>query len=74
MDIAYTPYMTSLDHLQSQFMWDKRPHLADWYERLKGRASYGKAVVEWLNASYLSLMEEKRKETQPKIKSILGMS
>ena len=39
-DIAYTPYAVRLDHLQLQGMWDRRPHVAGWYDRLTGRPSF----------------------------------
>src|SRR3990167_1921138 len=36
-DIGYAPYITRLDHLQLQFLWDKRPHVPAWYDRLRER-------------------------------------
>ena len=34
-DIGYAPYILRLDHLQLQFLWDKRPHVAAWYDRVQ---------------------------------------
>ena len=39
-DIGYAPYITRLDHLQLQFLWDKRPHIPDWYDCLRERRGY----------------------------------
>jgi glutathione S-transferase len=40
-DIALTPYVTRLDMLSMSEMWTKcRPHLADWFERIKARPTY----------------------------------
>lgn len=39
-DVGYAPYITRLDHLQLQFLWDKRPHVPAWYERLMERRAY----------------------------------
>ena len=70
-DIAYIPYMIRLEHLQLQILWDSRPRVASWYAHLRERSSFRAAITEWLNQAYLPLMEEKGKEAQPKIKTIL---
>lgn len=72
-DIAYAPYLTRLEHLQLQMMWTRRPRLADWYSRLKLRPGYKIGIGEWLNFSYLTLMEEKGKEAGARIKAILNL-
>jgi glutathione S-transferase len=51
-DIGYAPYITRLDHLQLQFLWDKRPHIPDWYDRLRERHGYTEAFEKWFNANY----------------------
>ena len=52
-------------------MWKHRPRREDWFVRIKTRAGYRAAIGEWLNASYMPLMEEKGAEAQPRIKAIL---
>ena len=71
-DIGYAPYATRLDHLQLQFLWDKRPRFAAWYERLLERRSYKEALEDWFNASYLPLMKEKGTEVQERVKTIVA--
>ncbi|MDH3445689.1 MAG: glutathione S-transferase family protein [Deltaproteobacteria bacterium] len=71
-DIGYAPYATRLDHLQLQFLWDQRPRFAAWYDRLRERRSYKNALEDWFNPGYLPLMEEKGKESQARIKAIVG--
>ncbi|MFQ5851140.1 MAG: glutathione S-transferase family protein [Candidatus Binatia bacterium] len=73
-DIAYAPYMTRLEHLQLEAMWEKRPCIARWFERLKERAGYQAGIGEWLNSSYLTLMKEKGIEVRPLIKDILSLA
>jgi glutathione S-transferase len=73
-DIGYAPYITRLDHLQLQFLWDKRPHVPEWYERLRERRGYAEAFDKWSNASYLSLMKEKGIEARNKVKAIVDAS
>lgn len=71
-DIGYAPYVMRLDHLQLQFLWDKRPHVPAWYERLQERRAYKEGLEDWLNASYLSLMKEKGAEVQSRVKTIVA--
>ena len=71
-DIGYAPYATRLDHLQLQFLWDKRPHFAAWYERLLERRAYKEGLEDWFNASYLPLMKEKGAEVLPRVKAIVA--
>ena len=40
-EVNLTPYIVRLDHLQLAWMWDKRPLVASWYERIVARASAG---------------------------------
>lgn len=71
-DIAYTPYLTRFDHLQILGVNDKRPHLMDWYERIKARPNYEPAMRKWFSPKYLPLMEEKGKEAWPKVQEIIA--
>jgi glutathione S-transferase len=71
-DIGYAPYITRLDHLQLQFLWDKRPHIPAWYNRLLERRGYKEGLEDWFNASYLSLMKEKGAEFQSQVRAIVA--
>jgi glutathione S-transferase len=71
-DIGYAPYVTRLHHLQLQFLWDKRPHIPAWFDRLLERHAYKEGLEDWFNASYLALMKEKSAEVLPRVKAIVG--
>lgn len=71
-DVGFAPYVARLDHLQLQFLWDKRPHVAVWYDRLRERRAYNEALEKWFNAKYLPLMKEKGLEAQERIKQIVS--
>jgi glutathione S-transferase len=71
-DSAYTPYLTRYEHLQLLGVLDKRPKVADWYERIKARPSYDLAMCKWFNPTYLPLMEEKGNEAWPRVKEIIA--
>lgn len=71
-DIGFAPYVTRLDHLQLQFLWDQRRHIPEWYDRLRERRAYSEALEKWFNAAYLPLMKEKGTEAQARVKAIVG--
>lgn len=47
-DAAATPYVWRLDKLKLTPMWDKRPGVAAWFERIRSRPSFKKAVDDWV--------------------------
>lgn len=73
-DTSYAPYITRLDHLQLQFLWDRRPHILQWYDRLRERRSYGEAFDGWPNQAYYQLMKEKGLEARDRVKAIVSAS
>ena len=72
-DIGYAPYMTRLEHLQLAPMWDKLPKVADWFGRIKTRATYQRAIVDWYNDAppYARLLPEKGAESWPRVKEMI---
>jgi glutathione S-transferase len=73
-DIAHAPYVTRLDHLKFFGMVDRHPRVADWYERLRGRATYQSALAAQFNAKYLPLMDEKGSEAWPRVAALLALA
>ena len=71
-DIGYGPYILRLKDLQLEFLWDRRPHIAAWFERLSKRRGYRQAFTDWSNASYAELMKEKGIEAEGRIKAIIA--
>lgn len=71
-DIGFAPYVTRLDHLQLQFLWDQRPHVPQWYDRVRERRPYHEAFEKWFNPGYLPLMKEKGLEVQARVKTIVA--
>ena len=70
-DIGFAPYVTRLDHLQLQFLWDKRPHVPEWYDRIRERGTYDEAFEKWFNPGYLPLMKEKGLEVRERVREIV---
>jgi glutathione S-transferase len=52
-DAASTPYVWRLDKLKLARMWDKRPGVAAWLERIRARPSFKTAVDDWLTPADL---------------------
>jgi glutathione S-transferase len=71
-DIGYAPYIRRLQDLQLRFLWDKRPHIPGWFERVGERPGYQQAFEDWPNEAYASLMKEKGAEARSRIQTILA--
>jgi glutathione S-transferase len=71
-DIALTPYVTRVDHLQLGAMIAARPRLAGWYDRVRARPSYNTALVDWFIPDFISLMKQKGAENRDRVASIVG--
>ena len=59
-DIGYVPYMIRLEHLGLDALWQNRPRVAQWQQRLFERPSYKEAVEKWLNPKYLEIFDAQR--------------
>ena len=69
-DIAYSPYVTRLDHLGLRGMWDDKPHIAGWYERLAQTRGYREGLTNWFSQKYLPLMEQAGAQAWPRVAEI----
>ena len=70
-DIAFTPYVTRVSHLQQGWLFDTRPGVADWFVRICARPSYEIALSDWFNPDFLSLMEARGVENQDGVRAVL---
>jgi glutathione S-transferase len=50
-DAEITPYVERIDRLGLASMWENRPHLTDWFSRIKARPSF-KALSDYLPTDY----------------------
>ena len=59
-DVAFTPYLARLEHLDILGMVGERHRVADWYRRCQARPSFRRgASCKWENADYLALMKQR---------------
>mgnify|MGYP006159313749 FL=1 len=70
-DIAFTPYVTRVSHLQQGWLFDTRPGVADWFARICARPSYEIALSDWFNPDFLTLMEARGGENQDGVRAVL---
>jgi glutathione S-transferase len=69
-DAALTPYVVRLDHLDILGLLDKHSRVLDWYSRLKSRPSFQKAIVDWENSQYLTLMKQQGRDNWEKVRQL----
>jgi glutathione S-transferase len=70
-DVAFTPYLARLEHLNILSMVGERHRVADWYRRCQARPSFRDAIVKWENADYLALMKRRGTEAWPQVQEIM---
>jgi glutathione S-transferase len=71
-DVAFTPYLLRLEHLDLLGMVDDRPRVADWYKRCQARPSFAEALRKWENPKYLSLMKQRGMQHWPHVRAIMA--
>ena len=70
-DVALTPYVVRLDHLNLSWMWDRRPALAAWYDAVRMRPNYA-GLADYIEPSYLEIMDTHAAELRPKVQAALA--
>jgi glutathione S-transferase len=69
-DAAATPYVWRLDKLKLARMWDHRPGVAAWYDRIRQRPSFKTAVEDWLSPVDIERYSN-QPDPWPKVREIL---
>jgi glutathione S-transferase len=70
-DIALAPYVTRLEHLRLELMWNDLPRVATWYGRLRDLPAYRESHSKWFNEKALALMAEKGMAARKGVQRIL---
>ena len=71
-DVAFTPYLARLEHLNILRIVDERARVADWYARCKARPSFAEGIGKWENPDYLALMQRRGAEHWAEIEGLVG--
>ena len=74
-DIAMTPYVTRLDMLSMQGMWEggRRPRVEDWYARIRARPSYKPALLDWVPDQLREDLRSNGAKSWAEVEKILGI-
>jgi glutathione S-transferase len=70
-DIAATPYVWRLSNLKLARMWDKRPGVAAWFDRIRERPSFAIAIDGWLTQADLDRYSGFQPDPWSKVSEIL---
>ena len=71
-DLDVAPYVHRLASLQLHGMWDARPKVADWYERLQARPTWKAAITDQHIEKWVGLMEATGKDGWPAVQNVLA--
>lgn len=70
-DIGLAPYVARLAHLRLDFLWQQRPQVAGWFERLRQRPAYVAAHDRWFEGQpLLTLMGEAGTDAAPRLRAL----
>jgi glutathione S-transferase len=69
-DAAATPYVWRLEQLKLAPMWQHRPGVAAWYERIRARPSFKTAIEAWVGPAELQRYADEP-DPWPKVREIL---
>jgi glutathione S-transferase len=73
-DIAATPYVWRLQRLRLARMWDRRPGVAAWYERVQQRPSFDAAISKVLTQEDIDRYNNFEPDPWPKVSDILKVA
>lgn len=74
-DVAMAPYLNRLDALAMDGMWTggRLPRVADWFDRVRDRAAFHSAFVEWMPPALAEEMRANGIRAWPQIKALIGI-
>jgi glutathione S-transferase len=71
-DIAYSPYITRLDHLSMDGLWKEMPAWGEWYEQIQTTTGYQKGMKAYFVDGAIESMRSHGNAAQEKIAAILN--
>jgi glutathione S-transferase len=70
-DVAFTPYLARLEHLNLLRMVAPYSKVSNWYARCQQRRSFQDAIRRWENPDYLKLMKEHGEKHWPEVSNLI---
>jgi glutathione S-transferase len=73
-DVAMTPYLNRLHVLSLGSLWTdgKMPRVERWFERIRARPSFGRAIEAWMPADLAAEMAENGRRSWSDVAALLG--
>jgi glutathione S-transferase len=71
-DVAAIPYILRLDLLRLSRMWDSRPEVAAWWERMRARASTEQAIFKRMADADWAPFKSLQPDPWPKVRDLLA--
>ena len=71
-DACATPFVMRLAALGLSAMWDQRPRVGDWWERIQARDSYRRLLEESFPPSYFENMKSRVGDVWPQVQPLLS--
>jgi glutathione S-transferase len=72
-EMAMTPYIERLHRLSLGKFWEgSRPHVADWFARIRARPSFARAFEAWHPRDYDDLLRDRGVELWPEVAPLLA--
>lgn len=72
-DVGLISYVVRVEQLAMTMMFDDRPHLCAWLDRMKQRPSFKRGMEDWFNADYLTLSASTGREAFSLVKGMLDV-
>jgi glutathione S-transferase len=74
-DIAATPYVNRAAALGMDGFWmGRRPHVEDWFSRMRARASFAQGITRWMTEADRERFDISRAETWGEVEKVMGKS
>lgn len=70
-DADYTPYLQRMEDLGLEWLWESRPALNDWYDRVRSRPSFAAVVSDWIAPEARQAVAEQSREIGPRFRQAL---
>jgi glutathione S-transferase len=71
-DVATIPYVLRLELLQLSRLWDRRPAIGAWWERVRGRPSVEQAISKRMTESDWAPFKSIEPDPWPKVRDLLA--
>ena len=71
-DVAMIPYVVRMDRLGLSKMWDHRPQIHGWYERVRSRPSFATAITAFKSDTYDDELATRGIDVWPKVEAVLS--